>query len=74
MNGQHRSLTSIQAAMLINVIYSLYGLDKLGNIWRLQGLDGAKEMQLFGGNAGVASDRARHAMNFTAWCIFNAEV
>lgn len=74
INGKHRSLTSVQAAMLINVIHSLSGLDKLGNLWGLHSLTIAKEMRLFNGNAHVASERVRHAMNFTAWCLFNADV
>jgi uncharacterized protein (UPF0371 family) len=74
INGKHRSLASIQAAMLINVVHSLSGLDKLGNLWGLKCLTIAKEMRLFDGNAHIESESVRHAMNFTAWCIFNADV
>lgn len=60
--------------MIINVVYSLCGLDKLGDRWGLQGLAIAKEMRLFDGNGHIESDRMRHATNFTAWCMFNADV
>jgi hypothetical protein len=73
MNGKSRRLTSVQAAMIINIVYNLHGLDKLGSVYGLQALSVAREMHLFDGNAHVTSERVRHARNFTAWCLFNID-
>jgi len=73
LDGKRRKLTSIQAAMIINVVYNLYALDKLGTIHGLQSLSLARDMRLFEGNTHITSERVRHARNFTAWCLFNID-
>ncbi|KAF2624882.1 hypothetical protein BU25DRAFT_347202 [Macroventuria anomochaeta] len=73
INGRNRTLTSIQAALMINIVHNLFGLDKLGNLYGLQALAIAREMLLFDGNADDTCERVRHAKNFTAWCLFNTD-
>ncbi|KAF3011042.1 hypothetical protein E8E13_011043 [Curvularia kusanoi] len=74
VTGENRNLTSIQAAMVMNIYLNLSGLDKLGDLYGVRGIEIAKEMRLFDGNADVASERLRHARNFTAWCVFSIDV
>jgi hypothetical protein len=59
--------------MIINMVYGIGGLDKLGDIYRLQGFALAQEMALFDGNNHVQPARLRDASNFTAWCLFNID-
>ncbi|EUC50478.1 hypothetical protein COCMIDRAFT_32300 [Bipolaris oryzae ATCC 44560] len=71
VSGKNRNLASVQAAMIINSVYNIYGLDKLGSAYGLRGLAIARELKLFDGNARVKSERKRNARNFSAWCLFN---
>lgn len=73
INRKNRNLASVQAALVINIIYNIYGLDKLGTPFGLQGLAIALDLRLFDGNADVKSERVRNARNFTAWCLFNID-
>lgn len=67
----HRSLTSIQAMILVNIVYAFSGLDKIGDVYGLQSLTLAQEIGLFDGNAHIQSRRLRDAANLTAWGLFN---
>lgn len=69
----HRCLTSVQAVVLINAIYNLCGLDKIGDIYGLQGFALAQEIGLFDGNTHIQSRRLRDATNFAAWGLFNMD-
>lgn len=71
VSNRHRSLTSVQAVVLINVIYNICGLDKIGDVYGLQGFALAQEIGLFDGNAHTQSRRLRDATDFTAWGLFN---
>jgi hypothetical protein len=72
MNRQ-RNLTSIQAVALINAIYNNCGLDKLGDVYGLQGFALAHEMELMDGNTHILSRRLRDAYNYAAWGLFNMD-
>ncbi|EMD69258.1 hypothetical protein COCSADRAFT_130800 [Bipolaris sorokiniana ND90Pr] len=71
VSGKNRNLASVQAAIIINSVYNIYGLDNLGSAYGLKGLAIARDLKLFSGNAGVKSERKRKARNFSAWCLFN---
>jgi hypothetical protein len=72
-NGQYRSLTSIQAALIISLVYNFCGLDKLGSVYGLQALAIAQDQRLFHESAHVTSERLRDARHFTAWSLFNID-
>ena len=72
-NGGNRNLPSIQAAIILNAVHNINALDKIGNVYGLQGLAIAQDLELFDGNAHIQSERTRNAMNFTAWALFNME-
>ncbi|KAF2647340.1 hypothetical protein K491DRAFT_772515 [Lophiostoma macrostomum CBS 122681] len=73
INDKHHNLASVQAALMINIVYNLYGLDKIGSRYGVEGLVIAKNLRLFDGNAHIRSERIRNARNFTAWCLFNID-
>lgn len=73
LNMERPRLGSIQGVMIINIVLNLHGLDKHGDLYGLQGLVAAKAMGLFEGSAHIGSERERHAMDFTAWCLFNMD-
>lgn len=73
ISGNYRNLTSVQAAIIINVIYNFCALDKVGKVYGLQGLSIAQDLRLFDGNAHIKSKRVRNARNFTAWALFNMD-
>lgn len=70
ISRKYRRLASVQAALIMNIVHGLLGLDKIGDIYGLKGWAIAQEMGLFDGNAHVLSERVRNARNFTAWCLF----
>ncbi|PVI01196.1 hypothetical protein DM02DRAFT_717996 [Periconia macrospinosa] len=71
--GKYSDLPTIQAAWAINCVYVLCGLDKIGKVYRDQGVAMAHGLGLFSGNEHVAPQRLRDARNFTAWALFNFE-
>ncbi|KAL6711313.1 hypothetical protein ACN47E_005844 [Coniothyrium glycines] len=73
VNGKNHSLASVQAALTINVVYNICGLDKVGSAYGLRAIDWAHEMKLFDGNAHIQCERLRDARNFTAWSLYNFE-
>jgi hypothetical protein len=69
----YRNLASVQAATILNIVYNVCALDKIGNVYGLQALAIAQDLRLFNGNAHVKSERVRNARNFTAWALFNMD-
>lgn len=66
-------MTSIQAVVIINVIYNNCGLDKLGDLYGLQGFALAQEIGLFDGNDHIQSRRLRDVANYSAWGLFSMD-
>lgn len=66
-------ITTIQAGILLNVVYNLCGLDGIGQAYRLQAIVLANELHLF--DKTIKEDRPpmRLALAFTAWSLFNWE-
>lgn len=73
MSDRYRSLTSIQALVIINVIHNNAGLDRIGDVYGKQAFTLAKEIKLMDGNAHILSRRLRDAYNYSAWGVFNAD-
>ncbi|KAH6607270.1 hypothetical protein Trco_003583 [Trichoderma cornu-damae] len=64
-------LVTVQAATLLNLIYSHNGMDKVGMPYLTQALKIAQQIDLFGDNANEKNGRMVHARVFTAWALFN---
>lgn len=64
-------LTTLQAALVMNSIYNMDGLDQIGNLYMVQAAKIAYNLDLFRrceGRDRTEMDVARH---FTAWCLFS---
>ncbi|KAF2108725.1 hypothetical protein BDV96DRAFT_587169 [Lophiotrema nucula] len=72
-DGKSR-LTTVQAAIIIQILYGINGLDKVGHAYLLQGLAMAHDMNLFLPTPEGSSARMRNTRHFTAWCLFNHQV
>ncbi|KAL7790796.1 hypothetical protein V8C37DRAFT_176366 [Trichoderma ceciliae] len=64
-------LVTVQAAALLNLIYSHNGMDKIGQPYLMQALKIAQQMGLFGDHSKEKNERMVHARVFTAWALFN---
>ncbi|RFU81128.1 hypothetical protein TARUN_1082 [Trichoderma arundinaceum] len=64
-------LVTVQAATLLNLVYSHNGMDKVGHPYLLRALDVAQQLELFGDHANEKNERMKHARVFTAWALFN---
>lgn len=64
-------LTSVQAAMLLNMVYNMSASDTLGWIFKIQAAAVAHSMQLFKSPDNIQSRRQRSARAITAWGLFN---
>jgi hypothetical protein len=73
INRKYRHLASVQAALIMNIVLDLCGLDKIGDTYGRKSWAIAQELQLFDGNAHILSERVRNARNFTAWCLFSID-
>ncbi|KAK4673334.1 hypothetical protein QC763_110990 [Podospora pseudopauciseta] len=65
-----RRLTTVQAALLLNVIYNLNGSDRLGWRYTIRAVEMAHEIRLFQAVPSHVSSDIRCAREFTAWCLF----
>ncbi|KAJ4117481.1 hypothetical protein NW768_010844 [Fusarium equiseti] len=61
-------LTTCQAAMVMNSVYNMDGLDQIGNLYMVQAAKIAYNLDLFGAKGRGEMDVAKH---FTAWCLFS---
>ncbi|KAM0248381.1 hypothetical protein ACHAQJ_009506 [Trichoderma viride] len=64
-------LVTVQAATLLNLVYSHNSMDKIGLIYLNHALKKAQQLDLFGDHAMEDNERMIHARVFTAWALFN---
>ena len=64
------SLTTLQAALLIGLLFDLCGMDKIGWTYALQAIAMAHDLKLFEPSTNIKSNRMRHSRDFTAWGLF----
>jgi hypothetical protein len=67
---QPKCLTTLQAAIIINVIVSADSMDKLGMSYSVQAIAIAEELEIFGPLTSVKSERERQGCVFSAWALF----
>ncbi|KAK4661170.1 LOW QUALITY PROTEIN: uncharacterized protein QC763_704630 [Podospora pseudopauciseta] len=70
--GNRGKLTTIQAAIILNIVYNLNAMVKLGWQYTLQAIDMAHKMKLFKKpeNWETLNPRLRAGRDFTAWSLF----
>ena len=61
-------LTTCQAALVMNSVYNMDGLDQIGNVYMVQAAKIAYNLDLFGAQGRGEMDVAKQ---FTAWCLFS---
>ena len=66
-------LTTIQAAGILNLIYNVDGVDKIGLTYLEEAVRMAKVVGLFSGASKLKSQGSDVAREFTAWSLFNWE-
>ncbi|KAK1252494.1 hypothetical protein MKX08_003681 [Trichoderma sp. CBMAI-0020] len=64
-------LVTVQAATLLNLVYSHNGMDRIGEIYLNHALKKARQLDLFGDHAKIDNERMFHARVFSAWALFN---
>ncbi|KAG7425123.1 Nitrogen assimilation transcription factor nirA [Fusarium oxysporum f. sp. raphani] len=66
-----RSLTTLQAALIINTIVNMFGIDKLASAYLGQAIDIAHELGLFESTTYIMHKKLRHSYDLTAWSLFH---
>jgi len=66
-----RSLTTLQAALIINTIVNMFGIDKLASAYLVQAIDIAHELGLFESTTYIMHKKLRHSYDLTAWSLFH---
>ncbi|KNB04814.1 hypothetical protein FOXG_16196 [Fusarium oxysporum f. sp. lycopersici 4287] len=69
--SRERSLTTLQAAIIINTIVNMFGIDKLSSAYLVQAIDIAHELGLFEPTTYIMHKKLRHSYNLTAWSLFH---
>ncbi|KAF4340441.1 nitrate assimilation regulatory nirA [Fusarium beomiforme] len=64
------SITTVQAAVIINIIYNMYSMDKLGMTYGVQAVAMAKDLKIFYSSSRPKSMKRQHVYDFTAWCLY----
>ncbi|KAL2261349.1 hypothetical protein VTK26DRAFT_4346 [Humicola hyalothermophila] len=67
---EQRMLTTIQAALLINLIHNLNGSDKIGWRYTKRAIDMGNEIQLWSGPLGSHGPEMQSVRAYTAWGLF----
>ena len=76
---QKPRLTTVHAGLVLNLIYNINGLDKIGWTFTIQAVVMARDLHLFDLPTGVEgkkraqvrTKKMQDAHNFTAWTIFS---
>jgi hypothetical protein len=70
--GSHeRSLTALQATLIINTIVNMFGIDELASVYLVQAVNMAHELGLFDSTTYVKHRKLRHSYDLTAWSLFH---
>ncbi|UPL02438.1 hypothetical protein LCI18_013372 [Fusarium solani-melongenae] len=68
---QERTLTTLQAGLVMNSIFSIYGMDRLASAYLVQATTIVNDLGLLDASTNVEDPRLRHSYNFTAWSFFH---
>ncbi|KAJ3493402.1 hypothetical protein NLG97_g4751 [Lecanicillium saksenae] len=65
-----RSVTTVQAGMVMNITYNVYSMDKVGLSYGFQAAAMAYEIGLFKPANGVIEPDVHTVRDYTAWCLY----
>ncbi|KAG7404565.1 Nitrogen assimilation transcription factor nirA [Fusarium oxysporum f. sp. raphani] len=66
-----RSLTTLQATLIINTIVNMFGIDKLASAYLVRAIDIAHDLGLFEPTTYIKHKKLRHSYDLTAWSLFH---
>ncbi|KAF9764439.1 hypothetical protein IL306_002811 [Fusarium sp. DS 682] len=69
----HAQLTTIQAAIVLSIVYDANGSDEVGMSYLTQAVAAAHAMQLFSAKPKTSDDREYNARAITAWALFGIQ-
>ncbi|OAQ69979.1 nitrate assimilation regulatory protein nirA [Pochonia chlamydosporia 170] len=69
--NQGSRLTTIQSAALMNIVYNMQSMDKLGMTYTVQAIAMAQDLGIFNAPDPSFSKRKQVSYGFTAWSLFN---
>jgi hypothetical protein len=69
--AHERSLTTLEAALIINTIVNMFGIDRLASAYLVQAIDTAHELGLFEPTIYLKHKKLRHSYDLTAWLLFH---
>ncbi|KAL5603369.1 hypothetical protein FOVSG1_006119 [Fusarium oxysporum f. sp. vasinfectum] len=69
--SRERSLTALQATLIINTIVNMFGMDKLTSAYLAQAIDMSHELGLFESTTYIMHKKLRHSYDLTAWSLFH---
>ncbi|KAM5527275.1 C6 transcription factor [Fusarium oxysporum f. sp. phaseoli] len=69
--SRERSLTTLQAALIINTIVNMFDIDKLASAYLVHAIDIAHELGLFEPTTYIMHKKLRHSYDLTAWSLFH---
>ncbi|KAM3479772.1 hypothetical protein MY5147_001545 [Beauveria neobassiana] len=64
------SVTTVQAGIVINTIYNMYSMDRIGLTYGVQAAAIAQEMGMFDADRGTLDKSQRIVQGFTAWALY----
>jgi hypothetical protein len=64
-------LTTVQAAIILQMLFNLCGQDELGQEYGEKAVELAQELRMFDAPDGALNKHTRNARTFTAWALYN---
>jgi hypothetical protein len=68
--GAKKLLPTLQATLLINILFNMYVLDKIGRPYIIQAVAIAHELDLFVPSERNKTSSGRNSRDFTRWCLY----
>ena len=68
--GEKSSLTTVQADIILNIIFNMHLMDKIGTTYAIHAVAMAHDLKLFAPSARVKDKRKQRAYDYTAWCVY----
>jgi hypothetical protein len=66
-----RSLTSLQAALVLNSVVNMFDMDPLSKAYLVQAIKMAQELELFEPTTYIMNKKLKNSYDLTAWSLFH---
>ena len=71
LEASQDKVVTLQAGMVLNVVYNYCGLDNIGRLYTVRSVAMAQSLGLFDPAVKIDSTDLRHVRQFTAWALFS---